>query len=315
MKKVISILLVTLTTIFTGCISPNTNGIQATTAQTDATKNSTTQDNIKKSDDKVETANPKNDNAAKSYDFFSDYKSKIESEVENAISKASSLQDEINKIQKIANSYADAASRANTQSEMNSSSAWTYTIWDTELNNLWKRISSNASKDVKELILSEQRNWISMKNEITIENLGAPEDSGSIYPLLQNNFLSDITHNRCLILARELAMIKHEDFVMPDRSIYGTFVDNQETGNVYGSLITRKNVENDNEAVISIFRLATIDGTFSENSNGDLTFTSYGENVKGIIKIFGWEKAVFEVTECKDSPFNVGDSFTFDFAF
>ena len=74
-------------------------------------------------------------------------------------------------------------------------------------------------------------------------------------------------------------------------------------------------MENDNEAVISIFRLATIDGTFSENSNGDLAFSSYGENVKGIIKIYGWEKAVFEVTECKDSPFNVGDSFTFDFAF
>ena len=106
MKKVISILLVTLTTIFTGCISPNTNGIQATTAQTDATKNSTTQDNIKKSDDKVETANPKNDNVVKKYDFFNDYKSEIESEVENATAKASSLQDEINQVQKIANSLA-----------------------------------------------------------------------------------------------------------------------------------------------------------------------------------------------------------------
>ncbi|MBR0038640.1 MAG: DUF1311 domain-containing protein [Lachnospiraceae bacterium] len=315
MKKVISILLVTLTTIFTGCISPNTNGIQATTAQTDATKNSTTQDNIKKSDDKVETANPKNDNVVKKHDFFNDYKSEIESEVENAISKASSLQDEINQIQKIANTYADNAALANTQSEMNSSSAWTYTVWDTELNNLWKRISSSASKDVKERILNEQRNWISMKNEITIENIGAPENSGSIYPLLQNNFLSDITHNRCLILARELAIIKHEDFVMPDRSIYGTFVDNQETGNVYGSLITRKNMENDNEAIISIYRLTTVEGTFIEKENGDLAFTSYEENVKGTIKIFGWEKAVFEVTECKDSPFNVGDSFTFDFAF
>lgn len=315
MKMIISVLLITLTILFTGCISPNTNNIQNATTQADTTINNTTQDNKKEASDKVETTISRNDNVAKKYDYFNDYKSEIETEVENAIAKASSLQDEINQIQKIADTYSNAASLANTQSEMNSSSAWTYTVWDKELNNLWKRISSSASKDIKERMLSEQRNWIAMKNEITIENLGAPEDSGSIYPLLQNNFLSDITHNRCLILARELAIIKHEDFVMPDRSIYGTFVDNQGTGSVYGSLITRKNVENDNEAVISIYRLTTIDGTFSENGSGDLAFTSYGENVKGIIKIFGWEKAVFEVTECKDSPFNVGDSFTFDFAF
>ena len=315
MKTIISILLITLTILFTGCISPNTNSLQNNTNTTNVTENSTVQDDNKDAIDKAETTNPKDNNTSKKFDFFNDYQQEIESEVENAISKASSLQDEINQIQKIANSYADAASRANTQSEINSSSVWTYTVWDKELNNLWKRISSSASKDVKERILNEQRNWISMKNEITIENLGAPEDSGSIYPLLQNNFLSDITHNRCLILARELAMIKYENFVMPDRSIYSTFVDNQGTGNVYGSLITRKNMENDNEAIISIYRLTTIEGTFSEKENGDLSFTSYGENVKGIIKIFGWEKAVFEVTECKDSPFNVGDSFTFDFAF
>lgn len=315
MKIIISVLLIAATILFTGCISPNTNSLQNNTNTTNVTENSTVQDNNKDAIDKAETTNSKDNNTSKKYDFFNDYKQEIDNEVENATTNATSLQDEINQIQKIANNYSDAASRANTQSEMNSSSAWTYTVWDTELNNLWKQISNSASKDVKDRILNEQRNWISMKNEITIENLGAPEDSGSIYPLLQNNFLSDITHNRCLILARELAMIKHENFVMPDRSIYGTFVDNQGTGNVYGSLITRKNMEDDNEAVISIYRLTTIDGNFTEKENGDLAFTSYGENVKGIIKIFGWEKAVFEVTECKDSPFSVGDSFTFDFAF
>lgn len=314
MKTLISTLLILITILFTACVSPSTSNIQADTNPADVTNNDI-KDNNKTTDYISETTNSKNANVAKKYDFFNDYKSEIESEVENATAKASSLQDEINQIQKIANTYADAAALANTQSEMNSSSAWTYTVWDTELNNLWKRISSSASKNVKERILSEQRNWISMKNELTIENIGAPENSGSIYPLLQNNFLSDITHNRCLILARELAIIKHEDFVMPDRSIYGTFVDNQGTGSVYGSLITRKNVENDNEAVISIYRLTTVEGTFIEKENGDLAFTSYEENVKGTIKIFGWEKAVFEVTECKDSPFNVGDSFTFDFAF
>lgn len=42
---------------------------------------------------------------------------------------------------------------------------------------------------------------------------------------------------------------------MPEVSAkYGTFVDNQETGDIYSSLITRQNWEGTDEAVISIYR-------------------------------------------------------------
>ena len=40
------------------------------------------------------------------------------------------------------------------------SSLWLYVIWDTELNNLWRRFSSLANQDTKEMVLEEQRNWI-----------------------------------------------------------------------------------------------------------------------------------------------------------
>lgn len=49
--------------------------------------------------------------------------------------------------------------------------------------------------------------------------------------------------------------------------------------------------------------------------NGEYEFVSYSENVKGIIKMNGWEGASFEVTESVDSPFTVGENFEFDFAF
>ena len=57
-----------------------------------------------------------------------------------------------------------------------------------------------------------------------------------MYPLLQNSFLEEITKNRAYILARELAKIKGEAFVMPETSAkYGTFVDNGNGELVYAS--------------------------------------------------------------------------------
>ena len=254
------------------------------------------------------------DNHIKEYDYFNSYDTEITSEVDNAILTSSSLQDELMQIKKIADTYENASSNANNQSEMNYSSSWSYTVWDKELNNLWDRISKNADEETKKSLLTAQRNWIAMKEEIILENIGSEEDSGSIYTLLKNNLLSEITSNRCYILANELAKIKNENFTMPKRPVYCTYVDNQGTSNVYSSLITRKNIENDDEAIISIHRLGKTEGTFISNDDGSLTYTSYDENVKGIIQIDGWNKATFEIVESKDSPFAVGETYTFDFA-
>ena len=57
------------------------------------------------------------------------------------------------------------------------------------------------------------------------------------------------------------------------------------------------------------------EGTFEEAGDGKYEFVSYSENVKGIIRMNGWEGASFEVTESADSPFTVGDIFEFGFAF
>ncbi|MBP3201356.1 MAG: DUF1311 domain-containing protein [Lachnospiraceae bacterium] len=254
------------------------------------------------------------DNSIKEYDYFNSYDTEIASEVDNAILTSSSLQDEMTQIKRIADTYENASSNANNQSEINYSSSWSYTVWDKELNNLWDRISKNADEETKKNLLTAQRNWIAMKEEIILENIGSEEDSGSIYTLLKNNLLSEITSNRCYILANELAKIKNENFTMPKRHVYCTYVDNQGTSNVYSSLITRKNIENDDEAIISIHRLGKTEGTFISNDDGSLTYTSYDENVKGIIQIDGWNKATFEIVESKDSPFVVGETYTFDFA-
>lgn len=312
MKRIIFILPIIFVMFLTGCFLLEKKDTQVKVTET---VKETVKESVKSSETVAESTIAKKETSKKEYDYFESYDKEIKTEVESAVANAKSLQEEIEKVKKIADTYSNAAANANSQSEMNASSVWAYTVWDKELNLLWERFSNSADKERKAYMLTEQRNWIAMKEEVIRENIGNPEDGGSIYPMLKNQLLAEITHNRCCVLARELAVIKHEDFVMPTRTKYGTFVDNQGTKSVYSSIVTKKNMENADEAIISIHKQGTTDGTFTEKSNGDLEFVSYDGKVKGIIQIYGWEKAIFDVTESKDSPFNIGDKFVFDFAF
>ena len=163
-------------------------------------------------------------------DFTYDYSEDIKADVEYVVSHSASLQQELENIETITQKYTPLAEAAQAQLEMNISSKWFFVIWDTELNNLWDRFSNAADQQTKENILAEQRNWIAMKEEVTLLNLGPREENGSIYPLLQNSYLEEITKNRSYVLANELAKIKGESFVMPELSEkYGLFIDNQGT--------------------------------------------------------------------------------------
>lgn len=76
-----------------------------------------------------------------------------------------------------------------------------------------------------------------------------------MYPMLVNSLWEENTKNRDYFIANELAQIKGEAFAMPDVSTkYGLFVDNQGTGAVYSSLITRQSWEGEDEAIISVYR-------------------------------------------------------------
>ena len=250
-------------------------------------------------------------------DFTYDYSEDIKADIDYVVSGSASLQKELENIEKIIQKYTPLAEAAQTQGEMNVSSRWFFVIWDTELNNLWSRFSDSADQQTKEKVLAEQRNWIAMKEEVTLLNIGSSEENGSMYPLLVNSFLEDITRNRAYVLANELAKIKSESFVMPEISEkYGLFVDNQETGSVYSSLITRLGWEEEDEAIISIYRQGETQGTFVDNGNGELAFTSDDGSVKGIIKINGWDGASFKVTETSgESVFFVGEEVEFPIAF
>lgn len=251
------------------------------------------------------------------FDFTQDYSEQIKADVDYMVSTSSSLQEELENIDRIIEKYNPLAETAQTQGEMNVASDWFYTIWDTELNSLWSRFTNAADEQTKDTVLTEQRNWISLKEEVILLSIGTRDENGSMYPLLQNSLLEDITKNRAYVIAKKLADLNGEAFVLPETSSkYGLFVDNEGTGDVYSSLITRQSFDGNEEAVISIYRQGEITGTFTDNGNGELAFTSNDGSIKGIIQINGWDGASFRITEASDgSPFTTGEEFLFPIAF
>ena len=297
-KRIYSMILILMTGLCAGCgnegVKNNNTGIESESS-------------------KVEEAVSFENTEDTETDFTYDYSEDIKSDVDDVVSGSASLQDELENIENIIKKYTPLAQAAETQTEMNLSSRWFFDIWDTELNNLWSRFSDLA----KEKILAEQRNWIAMKEEVTLLDIGSYEENGSMYPLLWNSYLEEITKNRAYVIANELAKIKGESFVMPEKSAkYGLFVDNQGTGSVYSSLITRQGLEGEDEALISIYREGETKGTFVDNGNGELAFTSDDGSVKGIIKINGWDGAGFKVTETSgETVFSAGEEVKFPFVF
>ena len=247
--------------------------------------------------------------------FSHDYTEEIKKDVSEAAKSAATLQDELSSVIKVTERYDDLFKAAEAQLELNEAAAWTYDIWDAELNSLWKRFSDSADAATKERVLKDERNWIAMKDAVTEANLGSREDGGSMYPLLEYSFLEEITKNRSYILAGELARINGESFSMPERGIYGTYVDNQGTGDVYSSLIMRKGWENEDEVLLSLYRVGELSGTFTEKGKNEFLFESTDGTVKGLIRLNGWDGASFEVTEARDSVLQKGDKFDFGFAF
>ena len=333
-KRIYSMILILMTGLCAGCgkevVQSNDTGIESKSSQveesvsfenTEETKNTENTENTESTEDTESAENTEyNDielNEETEMDFTYDYSKDIKADVDDVVSGSASLQDELENIENIIKKYTPLAQAAKTQTEMNLSSRWFFDIWDTELNNLWNRFSDLADPQTKEKILAEQRNWIAMKEEVTLLEIGSSEENGSMYPLLQNSYLEEITKNRAYVIANELAKIKGESFVMPEKSAkYGLFVDNQGTGSVYSSLITRQGLEGEDEALISIYREGETEGTFADNGNGELAFTSDDGSVKGIIKINGWDGADFKVTETSgESVFSAGEEVNFPFAF
>ena len=195
MKKAIYLLVLVLSMgIYTGCGKENTE-IENSRMEEQTTPENSENDEIHLED-------------GLKIDFTRDYSENIKEDVDDVVADSTSLQEELTNMEKVTQKYTPLAEAAQTQGEMNVAAQWLYTIWDTELNNLWSRFSSLANQDTKEMVLEEQRNWIAMKEEVTLMSLGSQEENGSMYPMLVNSLWEEKTKNRAYFIANALGQIE-----------------------------------------------------------------------------------------------------------
>ena len=95
-----------------------------------------------------------------------------------------------------------------TQTAMNICSWQSYQRADKELNAVWKRAAARAKQsdaaaaeydgatDGFARLLAAQRAWITFRDAQCLAENGKREDSGTIWPLLQNSCLEDLTEQR-----------------------------------------------------------------------------------------------------------------------
>ena len=82
-------------------------------------------------------------------EFFDTYETVIEDDVNKVVSNAKSLQDEFDEMRKLSDYYDEMSKNASNQAEMNMASIWTYTVWDKELNSIWKRLNKDLDEGIK----------------------------------------------------------------------------------------------------------------------------------------------------------------------
>ncbi|WP_196805017.1 lysozyme inhibitor LprI family protein [Butyrivibrio sp. AE3009] len=248
-------------------------------------------------------------------DYSYDYDSEIKFAVQNAIVESSSYEEEFQKIDAICEHITSRRKDSENQVEMNMVASYFFKVWDDELNDLWGRFSYGVDEQTKEKVLADQRNWNSMKESAVLEALGPAEEGGSIYPVLYYDLLENSTKTRCYFIAKEFAAFKGVGFAMPAKGVTGLYIDNQGTGEIYGSLYVSEGWESGYDCKVSIYRIGELEGSVEEAGDGKLSFVSYDDNVKGTIT-YGWDGATFEVTEVNgDSIVSVGDVYEFPFVF
>ena len=81
------------------------------------------------------------------------------------------------------------------QIEMNQTSYKIYTIWDDQLNYIWKLMKENLPEDQMKDILTKQRAWIKEKEQ-KVKEAGAECEGGSLQPLIENTEAAELTRER-----------------------------------------------------------------------------------------------------------------------
>lgn len=242
-----------------------------------------------------------------------DYSDTIKNDISKIANSATSIQDEIAQVEAMVSKYQDLVSADVSQTAMNMASQWPGAVWDAELNSLWSRMSNNLDASTKESTLADLRKWNAMKEDIIVSVIGTADEGGSIYPMTYQNMMQNMTMRKTYQLAKIYAEALGQSFTMPECGMYGVYIDDQGTSDIYGELSITEEYSGDTTAEIALYRITTLEGSV-EKKGDDLIFGSYDGDVTGTIT-YGWDGATFTVDSCTNGIVEVGDKYEFDTVF
>ena len=86
---------------------------------------------------------------------------------------------------------------------MNQLSSELYTLWDNELNSVWKQLKSTLDSNTMKKITADEKTWIKDK-ENQMKKAGEAYSNGSMKTMVMNNKGAELTRARVYELAEYL---------------------------------------------------------------------------------------------------------------
>jgi len=131
-------------------------------------------------------------NGFSSYDMEDPDPYKIE---ETVNATYSSVDEELAAIQALNDKIFADAQEDITQLDMNNNAYSMFTLWDTELNSIWGRLSTKYTKEEMDVLREQQKNWIDSK-EKKVEEEGSKYEGGSMRPQIEYSLAAELTEER-----------------------------------------------------------------------------------------------------------------------
>ncbi len=126
------------------------------------------------------------------------------SNTEDRTEKESAISDELAKVEKQAEEIEyKLQNESLTQFEMNKLSGELYTLWDDELNTIWKRLKETLDTDTMQKLTEEERQWIKDKDK-QVESDGDTVGNGTARPMVEAMTGVELTKDRVYELTEYL---------------------------------------------------------------------------------------------------------------
>lgn len=239
-----------------------------------------------------------------------DYSAQIKTEVEEVVSSASSMTDEIEGICELYEKYDNLRMEAETQTEMNVLSENQIVVWQTEAESILDRIKEADEAQYNDTF-EMYTDWEKHVGEIS-SKMAYEYEGGSIQGMIITTYCAERYRKEAVVLAEKLAEIKGEsDFEAPDFGpvgFYGSYDD------LENCVIFTEGMESGSYSVLICANGEEIHGYATETDDPTLfDFASDDDSVTGSLSFKNG--AAVQIKESTVDSLPAGGAMIFDGAY